>query len=88
MNARVCDLRLSSILQFFAYSLKLVGRSQHILDEGSSLSLFDEKHFLTIYTKLDLYRVWIREEGNLENSNEDEKSDKILKNLEDCQICS
>ena len=39
----------------------------------------DEKHFLMICTKLDLHRVWMREEENLENSNEDEKSDIILK---------
>ena len=32
--------------------------------------------------KLDLHRVWMREEGNLEDLNEDEKSDKILRNLE------
>ena len=42
----------------------------------------DEKHFLTICTKLDLHRVWMREEDNLENLNEDEKSDMILKSLE------
>ena len=42
----------------------------------------DEKHFLTICTKLDLHRVWMREEENLENSNEDEKSDIILKSLD------
>ena len=42
----------------------------------------DEKHFLTICTKLDLHRVWMREEENLENLNEDEKSDMILKSLE------
>ena len=33
-------------------------------------------------TKLDLHRDWMREEGDLEDLNEDEKSDKILKNLE------
>ena len=32
--------------------------------------------------KLDLHRVWMREDGNLEDSNEDEKSEKILKNVE------
>ena len=32
-------------------------------------------------TKLDLYRDWMREEGDLEDLNEDGKSDKILKNL-------
>ena len=32
-------------------------------------------------TKLDLHRDWMREEGDLENLNEDGKSDKILKNL-------
>ena len=42
----------------------------------------DEKHFLTICTKLDLHRVWMREEENLENLNEDEKSNMILKSLE------
>ena len=33
-------------------------------------------------TKLDLHRYWMREEGDLEGLNEDEKSRKILKNLE------
>ena len=46
----------------------------------------DEKHFLTICTKLDLHRVWMREEENLENLNEDEKSDMILKSLEMLKI--
>ena len=41
---------------------------------------YDEKHFLTICTKLNLHSLGfgLKEEGNLENSNEDEKSDKIL----------
>ena len=42
----------------------------------------DEKHFLTMCTKLDLHRDWRREEEDLEDLNEDDKSDKILKNLE------
>ena len=33
-------------------------------------------------TKLDLHRDWMREEEDLEDLNEDDKSDKILKNLE------
>ena len=33
-------------------------------------------------TKLGLHRGWTREEGNFEDLNEDEKSDRILKNLE------
>ena len=27
----------------------------------------DEKHFLTMCTKIDLHRVWMREEGDLED---------------------
>ena len=42
----------------------------------------DEKHFLTMCTKLDLHRDWMREEEDLEHLNEEDKSDKILKNLE------
>ena len=42
----------------------------------------DEKHFLTMCTKLHLHRDWMREEEDLEHLNEDDKSDKILKNLE------
>ena len=42
----------------------------------------DEKHFLTMCTKLDLHRDWMREEEYLEHLNEEDKSDKILKNLE------
>ena len=32
-------------------------------------------------TKLDLHRDWMREEEDLEHLNEEDKSDKILKNL-------
>ena len=42
----------------------------------------DEKRFLTMCTKLDLHRDWMREEEDLEHLNEEDKSDKILKNLE------
>ena len=34
-------------------------------------------NFLTMCTKLDLHRDWMREDGDLEELNKDEKSDKF-----------
>ena len=34
-------------------------------------------NFLTMCTKLDLHRDWMREDGYLEELNKDEKSDKF-----------